>query len=326
MAAHQTLGVIIGITNIFCVIFIIIAIIVDFINKTKYKSTDNNKNAESFTKTMRCESVSSLFTITAMVLFLLHSSMVALIRLNIYPTDDIFCIWLSRANTASYHALRCLLFTIFIARVHISFKDSVYEYNNRFIIIPLYIFVAVTFIFEMIQDLTTGNVSGYYNMDIHACSATFETWGVLLSAFVDFILSVITLILFIRPLIKLNLMNRMENNIHNVRMNDIKTESHAIQRAQSLSNDISTPTHQHTNNVSQKNSLGALILRYGLLVTISIVSTFILHIAVFLEFVVGISDLITPIDNAINIWCIILIHKANKHIYRKLCWSCHEAM
>ena len=71
-------------------------------------------------------------------------------------------------------------------------------------------------------------------------------------------------------------------------------------------------------------SLDEVIARYALLVTIAIVSSVFVHafLILFPEF----TDLVVPIDDMINIWCIILINKVNNKIYKFLCYPLDKIM
>ena len=72
------------------------------------------------------------------------------------------------------------------------------------------------------------------------------------------------------------------------------------------------------------DSLKELILRYALLVTIAIVSTFVEH-AIAIRYP-WIAKALSSVDDAVNVWCLILIHKANHTLYRRLCAPCIWAM
>ena len=94
-------------------------------------------------------------------------------------------------------------------------------------------------------------------------------------------------------------------------------------------------TLSQTNSVSKKlrkrkrkkrkkrdATLDELITRYALLVNIAILSSVIIHILTPLTS--WTTDLGAPIDDAINVWCIILINKANNKVYHKLCCCCNK--
>jgi len=67
-----------------------------------------------------------------------------------------------------------------------------------------------------------------------------------------------------------------------------------------------------------------LITRYALLVILCIGSSFLLYFGVFF-FGHWVAEL-APIDDAINVWCIILISKKNNRVYHRLCYSCNYCM
>ena len=260
-----------------------------------------------------------LLTMTniTLVVFLIHSASVAPIRLDIHPQSKSFCQYLTTINSVLYHTSRISLYAILICRVHVAFDGSCYEYNKKFIIYPLYIFTISFFIFAITCDILF--VEGYYDDEIGACVPHFVLWGLLASFAIDITMCIITLILFIKPLIKLNKIAQIENSIQmtDSPSSDLPASPEAITQDTSVNSVNNTAT-------KKDNSLGALILRYALLVMVSIGSTLMFFGVVIVW--KGMSDVTAPIDDAINVWCIILINKANKKVYKKLCYTCHGAM
>ena len=304
----NTENLIIGSIGILCTTLIIIAIALDIHNKRKWRLSKDRTTSN----TEQNSGDIILFTLTyiTLMIFLLHSASISLIRFDIHPKRDTFCKWLTAAHTILYHASRLFIYATLICRVHVTFKGSVYEYH-RCIIYALYLFITINFIYLTISDIVF--TQGYYDVDINACVPHFPLWGLIISFAVDSTLCIVSLILFIKPLIKLNKLSQIEDSIQ---LDD--NPSSGDQRTTNRANSV------HSSNGRRDNSLGALIIRYALLVIIAIGSTLLLYTAIALW--TGISDVATPIDNVINVWCIILINKANKKIYKRLCYSCHGAM
>ena len=106
-----------------------------------------------------------------------------------------------------YHLTRCTLYSILVIRIYIGFSDSMYSYSFKYIICPLFITISLWFcIAVFFDDIYTqfGAVSGEYNQHYQSCSPIFNQHAVLTSGLFDIVLSSILLILFIRPLVKLN--------------------------------------------------------------------------------------------------------------------------
>ena len=294
-----------GAIGVFSTAMILFAIAIDLVNHRKSEKQDSS------TKTPQSVTILSWLTATALYAFLLHSGIVSLIRLGVYPDADVFCLWLAKSVTALYHFTRGTLYAVLVCRVHVTFGGSVYEYNRRLVIAPLYALIASWLVSCVTLDMVF--VGGHLGHE-EVCVADHAWWGVVLSGSVDLLLSAICLALFVVPLAKLNKTGDMA-------MMELDAVSPS---AVSSESDEPVPVPRLAAQSSRRTRhLGALILRYGLLVKIAILSTTLMHVALLWR---GISDLAVPVDHAINAWCIILIKNVNKRLYRRLCYLCHGAM
>ena len=207
-------------------------------------------------------------------------------------------------------------------RVRISFHDSTYQYNMKLVIWPLIIMIILLFMIQ-VTAIDLIDVSGYYDQNKKSCAPLYPLYGVFVSGSIDFILSIVSLILFIRPLIRLNKINK----INEMMSTTIDTNHDHIPNIDSKTDpprpkSVSAVSVRDLRGCQSKSTmkLDGIIIKYALLVTMAIVSTFILHILILIW--EGSTDVTSPIDNAINLWCIILINKRNTSIYNKLCRSC----
>eukprot|EP01084_Bolivina_argentea_P065265 118966_1 len=229
-----------GVTNIICTISIIAAIIVNIHNtKTSNRSDTDLSNS-------KLKQILAIITNSAILLNLLHSISLTIMHFDLYPTDIIFCSWLNRINTFIYHCTRCSLYSLFILRVHISFQDSVYKYNVKLIIIPLFAIVIMWFIFAIMGDLFLEAIMGQYDTKTKMCEATFALYGILMSAFIDFMLSIISLTLFLRPLIKLNTVQNTYLSKSTCQSTNVSVHTVNSQKSNSISDNV--------NNVNNVNN------------------------------------------------------------------------
>ena len=287
----------------------------------------------------------------------------------------------------------------------------------------------------MMGDLIIDDINGYYDHNLNACQPSFALYGVIASSIVDFALSIITLILFLRPLIKLNKLHaapetkpieyhvrksqhgttdksydvelQLETSIDlgngpSLKLKKSETDHETITKIignNSSSNpnsprslqlptiggiplqistesigvideEIPTPVsmerkktdtlslemgtiqgthivpsssrtdHSHVHPLANRgesrrsitrmkkkkkktkdSGFDELIARYALLVIISIISSVVFHVTIPLT---SWSTDLWPIDDAINVWCIIFTNKANYRIYRKVCCCCNK--
>ena len=103
------------------------------------------------------------------------------------------------------------------------------------------------------------------------------------------------------------------------------SENNGISEVQNMEQDQDETSLKKRKRKKKKKkgdgSLDELIIRYALLVSIAIISTLILHVLSLLAS--WVTDLST-IDDAINVWCIVLINKVNNKVYKKLCCCCNN--
>eukprot|EP01084_Bolivina_argentea_P145902 255602_1 len=287
---------------------IIIGIIIDVINRKKYfVRSESNLSVHN-----HWEKALEILNNIAIVSLLIQAIGVTSVRYEIYPPH--LCSYPTRICTLVYHICRVTLYAIFILRVHVSFLNSAYQYSNKLIISPLLCIILFYFAFAIYAD--TIHVTGTYNYKLNYCVAIHSEWGVMLSGFLDVSLSIITLILFIRPLIKL----RKYKGSNYPSSNTISSHN-----TFELSNtNANSPTVKSKRQSRRENDkLAQLMTKYTILVVTSIVSTFIMHCIVFLW--QWTSDL-APIDDAINFWCIILIKQINNKVYARCCCICDVIM
>ena len=334
--------------------------------KKKEDTQQNRNRSRSVSKasqdrTQNREELLLYFTNITLFLFFCHTVSKSLVRIDIHQNNDYYCKWWAKANVVMYHVARCSLFFILVFRVHIIFKGSCYEYK-KYIIYPLYTFILLFTVYVIIMDILV--IGGRWRDDIDACSPIYPLWGIIQSGATDFFLSITTLILFIMPLVKLKRLQHVEQSINITSSNStgsVPIELRAQHSGPSVSNIASaTPTvdnneaspsppptprplrtgtssnppsrpssprqrgRSRKSTTSRPDGLSHLIVRYALLVIIAIGSTLISYVTAFLGN--WMTDISSPIDNAINVWCIVLINGVNQKVYKKLCGICHSGI
>eukprot|EP01084_Bolivina_argentea_P154240 268899_1 len=218
-----------------CISLIITGIIVNYINI--YKSPPSIIKLSK--EVNHWKSWLIFLTNISILAFLLHGSSVGLIRFNIYPSNDTFCIWMTRINIAIYHCSRCAFYALLITRIQISFKNSIYKYNIK-LIITLFIIIFIFFLVAITSNLVLHQASAYYDEQNACCVAIYASWGIIVSGSFDFIYSIICLILFIRPLLKLRKQCQIIQPINN--MHSVTSELPPIDRPQLAAVNSTTAT------------------------------------------------------------------------------------
>ena len=208
-------------------------------------------------------------------------------------------------------------------------------------------------------------IDGYYDDNTKACAPIFGVAALAVNLFIDIFFCTVLLILFIRPLMKLqgmrkavkmqemssgrkshasqrDISSQKEPSSRNITINTKSMDTPTLPSANSIEpalshSEVETPAGSGTNDdqldrrmrrvrtmsmetqkkKEKEHRFGEFVVRYAVLVIVAICST------LFLMFAVGavnsLSDILSPWDNATNVWCIILINKYNTKIYNKLC-------
>eukprot|EP01084_Bolivina_argentea_P308589 533651_1 len=194
----------VGTIGIISTILILIALIIKFIlnNKRRKSSLQRMTSNPHDLPIYYWRFALDILTNICIISFLIHAASVSLIRFNLYPAT--FCPWVTRCTISVYHITRCTLYAILVIRIHIGFSNSMYSYSQKHIIYPLFILIILWFITALSFDIISNVVNGKYNIKYQTCSPIFKSYAVIVSGTFDVLFCTILLILFIRPLIKLN--------------------------------------------------------------------------------------------------------------------------
>jgi len=116
------------------------------------------------------------------------------------------CGFIAPFSLMLWQIAKCSLYGLFIGRLFVGFRGSAYAYSTHWVIIPLYVILAMC----LCADLTLVKlfVPGQWNPEAYRCNFTYPGWGVVAMAAIDVSLSVTCLILFIRRLITLQRRSR----------------------------------------------------------------------------------------------------------------------
>ena len=143
-----------------------------------------------------------VFVFTLMVLFFLVVQKLLYLlflypeSINITSENTFACAARSIALVLLYHLSKLAMYTVFILRIKMIFKDGKFQYSNK-IFQGYYLILAVSAIIMVVGDLG-GGVDGQW-ID-NQCTGIYKAWGAVASGILDFMLSIIPLYLFIKPL------------------------------------------------------------------------------------------------------------------------------
>ena len=106
----------------------------------------------------------------------------------------------------------------YFLRLQISYKDSIFEIN-KFCIYTLYICTTIYFILIVIVYAQSNDDAFYYNSTYHICNNNLDSnssAGIIIGGiviFYEFIVSIMALALFLRPMFKLKIYDNMDDKI-----------------------------------------------------------------------------------------------------------------
>ena len=188
-------------------------------------------------------------------------------------------------TTALWHTYKCLMYFIIVLRMKLVFTGSMYQYSNK-IIYSLYTFILLFWCYAMFGDFT--EIYGTYQYipdeNTYWCQYYMAVFGVILSGGIDFMISVVCLILFTKPLFTM---------LRNIRGIGAECEDSEFE---------------------------GLIVKYFLLTFIAVGST-LLYLFIAFKFELGV---LAAIDSDINILCVLLMNKSYERYYYLCCGVCHR--
>eukprot|EP01084_Bolivina_argentea_P143969 252712_1 len=271
-----------GTVGTLCSLSILTVIIYDVVAKYRYyknKTTQNVTSKED--KILLCLiylcSISFFANCIVFTMPLLNSNL-----------NDTFCTLIVNLGGIAYHCSRCSMYTIFVRRINISFKESKFELkkihlNILYIIIWLY-FIPYVFYIDWMYCY------GVHINHMKLCTFTYNLFAFSGAYIMDNLLSWYCLYKFIYPLRQLSKDSFNNDNEANLRIK------------------------KHLYNV---------MIKYAILGCTAILSTILmLTFAVIFEW----GAYLLFIDDLTNVICVLLIHPAHKKLYYTwyLCKYCRK--
>lgn len=223
-----------------------------------------------------------LITYLNVISLLLH--LLTVLARFMFANSDMFCLFIAKIGLNLFITNRWSMYLIFIRRIAVSFKHSIFELNKYHALI-LYIFVTSYWI-PYVCYVNWFAVKSVYNPELKVCDTTYHQLCTLIAYVIDIFLSIYTLCLFIIPL------KRHTNYI------------------------------KETGNNQNSRRLYHIMVKYAILGSITIISSLILFtMAVFSEWGMYWSVLDDTI-NGICILLIHAIHNNIYMVLCKYCHNC----
>eukprot|EP01084_Bolivina_argentea_P040467 74790_1 len=264
-------------------LFMSMIIMYDFYHSMKAAQNITTNNTKK-TKWMKCL---HLFTHSYVIFCYMYSFNIVLTQNNAYNiTDSQGCSIRISVNVVIFQTGKFNLYLLLITRLCASYSGSAHQYSMKLVIIPFYSSCALWYIYCWYIFVSSNT---WYDIQYNASlidSCEFIAHIIPMAAWhlSDLILSIILLILFLKPLHKL-----LKNS------------------------------RTCAPNTTNKRFI-SLIVRTSVLTSWAIVSTF----CSVLLYVVANSYVVLLLDNIINVISVILMKSQNRIIYETICGKCNE--
>ena len=269
---------------------IIISNFQDVHSKTtpKNQKTVNDKNKLIF-------SILILFTITCYTIISISNLSASISEILALKPN---CIFYHKFNSIWAIVAKTSLYLLFVYRLKISFKNSAYSYNNKFILFLSFIIIinGIVFIIASIfyTDAERKYLIDYFDNDNDNSNNRTHYWCkyVLPHVFaipyiiIDSILNILLSILFIKPMITVH------KNINNMGNNN--------------------------NNNNNNRNLERLAIKTSILVVVTCMTSLLILIIL----AIGNWGAFIAIDCAINSFCLVLMLQHYNKLYKKCCCIC----
>ena len=117
---------------------------------------------------------------------------------SVFDPDTFNCYTIELILNVTFQFCKLCIYAIFILRIQLAFAFTAYAYN-KYIISLLYLFILSYFIISVVLQIINLKSDWMYSPDTW-CKTYFPGWLVAMILSCDIIISVLTLIMFIRPL------------------------------------------------------------------------------------------------------------------------------
>eukprot|EP01084_Bolivina_argentea_P262015 442987_1 len=206
---------IIGIISTFCIVIFHVLRSYCYLQENKMRvqaanikqqaSESNSSTKRTFTTTtiqksqmQKYKSINTVVTIALMIFTMLFQIHVALGMFSALEHCGYF------ANVVSiwWHSSKCCIYYTFVLRMKMVFNNSAYAYSNK-LLISLTAGITVFWMYALFGDLTEiyGTYEYVASENSFWCQVHLAIFGIIITGIVDSFLSIVCLILFVKPLI-----------------------------------------------------------------------------------------------------------------------------
>lgn len=242
-----------------------------------------------------------------------------------FELTDVPCLTWTRLGSTAWLISKCILYCLLILRLHTIYKETVYAYNPKLLLIVAIIIIMESLTMTVLIPATT-TVSISYHNGIRICDGHIYILYLGIVVLVDFIVSILCLYLFLYPL---NILLKTQRRYHFESFRSQQTlQSSSTLTFQATTNDSSNNGKNHSSQSTSVDTFDihrqkrdrdfeALMIRVSTLTVTMILSTLISLI------IVAISNVQTlaVIDSAVNCVCVLFFNKQYKKWFAILCYG-----
>eukprot|EP01084_Bolivina_argentea_P129587 228852_1 len=187
-------------------LFMSAVIIYDFYRTKKLNQSNQTTDTNKITKWIRGY---KRLTYLYIIFVYIHSFSLVLSQTTLYGITDSNGCWIKiNINAQLNQTVKSILYCLLITRLMASYANTTHQYSLRKVIIPFYIFIGLHYIYSIVVNFFIGNDTYPYDPNlINSCAYApddSEKGRIYVPMILmDIIMSIICLILFLRPLHKL---------------------------------------------------------------------------------------------------------------------------
>ena len=201
--------------TVFLLIFHTIHLVQSQRSKNIQTQTANNMNSSSIThKKMSREQKMNQFLTFGMFIGSITVQIVCIIIVfGGYPYPSTNCNLVARIGSSLQLTSKSLIYYIYVLRMKMAFKDSQYQYSNT-VIYGLVVFITLYILCAIFAFFTEVSGGWIYDAseDIYWCQIYAKVWTVLIAGFLDCMIQILCLVLFIKPLRQILKSSSDQNN------------------------------------------------------------------------------------------------------------------
>eukprot|EP01084_Bolivina_argentea_P032011 59227_1 len=245
--------------------------------------------------------------IMPLVIYMSNVLIILCVLVDDFELTNIGCLIWTNIGLVIFLFNKCILYLLLILRLHIVYSGSAFAYNPKWLLLMSIILIVETLIVSVVAPLNS-SVKIVYHNNVRICDGTIDIIVLGIISLVDFIVSFLTLYLFLKPL-NILLAGDIENEITSA------SSTSPVSPASSPNSSPASSPRAHNEPRQTNKRFYKVIIKFGTLTVIMVLTTFMMLV------MVGLLDLasMVVIDTLINCICVCLFNHVYDKYFKRIC-------